>query len=271
MMTSVLDTTTHTVTGSDSTVGFRDDRSGDGPWRSLTIEGKPAFDLGTMCDTCDFIFERMTGANQSVEPTGIADSLRVGLSTLDGDTVMSAGRALPDGDYRVALLDVAPQLVWPGDEHDYFTHEQLDVWEIDSFWGLPHNPKVPYYRTDTRYLPPDALLIEFVVPMFPPRWLDREVVADYERRARGGEHATALAVSVLDVRQPADWEGDPETTKHWCLAHFVLDGNHRVYAASQAGATSRILSFLSLEWSIATRDAVEQALLVLGQPTEGGK
>src|SRR2546421_3381803 len=166
-MTPILATATHTVTGSGSVVGFREDRSGNGPWRSLTIEGKPAYDLGTTCDTCDFVFERMTGANQSVEPAGVAEALRDGLRALDDGIVEAAGRALPDGEYRVALLDAAPQLVWPGDHHDYFTHEQLDVWEIDSFWGLPHNPKVPYYRTDTRRLPPDALLFEFVVPMFP--------------------------------------------------------------------------------------------------------
>lgn len=265
---TILETAAHTVTGSSSIVGFRDDRSGNGPWRALTIEGKPAYDLGTMCDTCDFVFERMTGANQSVEPAGLADALRSGLPALDARTVSTAGQALPDGDYRVALLDVVPQLVWPGDEHDYFTHEQLDVWEIDSFWGLPHNPKVPYYRTSTRRLPPDALLFEFVVPMFPPRWLNNETVADYRSRSERGERATALAVSVLDVRQPADWEGDPEITKHWCLAHFLLDGNHRVYGASQAGAAARILAFVSLDWSIATRDEVEQALLVLAQPPE---
>jgi hypothetical protein len=265
---TILETAEHTVTGSSSVVGFRDGRSGDGPWRALTIDGKPAYDLGTMCDTCDFVFERMTGANQSVELAGLADDMRAGLSALDASTVTSAGRALPDGDYRVALLDVVPQLIWPGDEHDYFTHEQLDVWEIDSFWGLPHNPKVSYFRTNTRRLPPDALLFEFVVPMFPPRWLDDNVVKDYRSRAARGEHATALAVSVLDVRQPANWSGDPEITKHWCLAHFLLDGNHRVYGASQAAATARILAFVSLDWSIATGAEVEQALLVLGRPPE---
>jgi hypothetical protein len=96
--------------------------------------------------------------------------------------------------------------------------------------------------------------------------LPGDVVDDYRKRAEHGDHATALAVSVLDVRQPANWQGDPEITKHWCLAHFVLDGNHRLYAAAQTNTPARVLSFLSLDWSIATEDEVERALLVLGDP-----
>lgn len=264
-MTTVLDTTRKTVSGSSSIVAF--ERYADtGSGRRLTVAGKPAYNLSPLCDTCDFIFERMEGANQSAGSEAVEGALRSGLDSHETAVVEGAASAVPDGDYRVALLDVLPRLVLPGDEGDYFTHEQLEVWEIDPFWGLPHNPKVPYFRTGTRRLPPDALLFEFVVPMFPPRWLNREAVDDHRERAERGEHATALTLSVLDVRQPADWEGDPEITKHWCLAHFVLDGNHRLYAASEAGATARILSFLSLEWSIATPDEIEQALLVLGQP-----
>jgi hypothetical protein len=266
-VTTVLDTAKKTVSGSSSIVAF--ERYADtGFGRRLTVAGRPAYNLSPLCDTCDFIFERMEGANQSAGSEAAEEALRRGLDGLEAAVVEAAASALPDGDYRVALLDVLPRLVWPGDESDYFTHEQLDVWEIDPFWGLPHNPKVPYFRTDNRRLPPDALLFEFVVPMFPPRWLNSEAVDEHRERAERGEHATALAVSVLDVRQPADWEGDPEITKHWCLAHFLLDGNHRVYAASEAGATVRILSFLSLEWSIATPDEIEQALLVLGQPPD---
>ena len=43
-------------------------------------------DLGTMCDTCDFVFERMTGANQSVSPEDVAETLRGGLTALEGET-----------------------------------------------------------------------------------------------------------------------------------------------------------------------------------------
>jgi hypothetical protein len=268
-MSSVLDKTTHSVQGSSAQVSFRDDRSGDGPWRSLLIAGRPAYNLGTMCDTCGFLFERMNGANQSVSPDEIASALRGGISELDKEVIRAAGQALPDGAYNVALLELVPKLVWPGDEGDYFTHEQLEVWGIDPFWGLPENPRVPYFRTPTRAAPDDALLFEFVVPMFPPRWLDVDVVADYRGRLRNGHRPTAFGVSVLDVREPAMFEVEkPEKTKHWCLAHFLLDGNHKMYAAAEAAAPARLLTFISLDWSIATGDEVDQALDLLGPASE---
>ena len=103
-----------------------------------------------------------------------------------------------------------------------------------------------------------------MIPTFPPRWLDDEVVADYQSRAEHGERPTALAVAVLDVRQPATWEGEREITRHWCLAHFLLDGNHKMYAAAQAQERARLLSFISLDWSIATSEEVNRALHLLG-------
>lgn len=262
-MSSILDRRTHTVSGSSSPLTFSDDRSGDGPWRSLVIDGKPAYDLGTMCDTCSFIFERMSGANQSLASEEIAAVLRDGIAAVDEELVRAASGAIPDGEYTAALLEVMPKLVWPGNEDDYFSNEQLELWEIDPFWGLPHSPRVPYYRTETRPARPNAVLFEFVIPMFPPRWLDDEVVADYRTRIERGERPTALGVSVLDVRQPATWEGEGEITQHWCLAHFILDGNHKMYAAARVHASARLLTFISLDWSIATQDEVDHAMELL--------
>jgi hypothetical protein len=99
--------------------------------------------------------------------------------------------------------------------------------------------------------------------MFPPRWLDQDAMEEYRERASRGERQTALAISLLDVRQPADWEGDPEIDEHWCIAHFVADGNHRVYGAAEAAAPARLLSFLSLDWSVASAEQVGRALTLL--------
>jgi hypothetical protein len=192
-----------------------------------------------------------------------AERLRAGLEELEPSLIEAAARAMPDGKYRVALLDALPKLVWPGDEDDYFTHEQLDLWEIDPFWGLPNNPRVPYFRTASVPVADHARLFEFIVPMFPPRWLDQDAVGEYRERGSRGERPTALAISLLDVRQPADWEGDQEIDEHWCVAHFVADGNHRVYGAAEAAAPARLLSFLSLEWSVASAEQVDQALTFL--------
>ena len=47
------------------------------------------------------------------------------------------------------------------------------------------------------------------------------------------EHQTipaALAVSILDVKEAVDSETEVKT--HRCFAHFLLDGHHKVFAAS---------------------------------------
>lgn len=263
-MTAVLGTTEYAVSGSDSILKIeRYGEPGRDFGRHLTLDGRRAYLLTTRCDTCPFLFERSEGANQSVDVAEFAETLRAGIGALDPSVVETAARAMPDGRYRVALLDATPMLVWPGDGHDYFTHEQLDVWEIDPFWGLPNNPRVPYFRTANLPVSDHARLFEFVVPMFPPRWGNKEAMDDYRERVGRGEHPTALSISILDVRQPADWDGDPEINEHWCLAHFIADGNHRVYGAAEAGMPARLLSFVSEDWSVASWGEIDRALTLL--------
>ncbi len=83
--------------------------------------------------------------------------------------------------------------------------------------------------------------------MMPSGWLEPETVETYEHRLHDGERPTALAVSLLDVRGPADdREGEPEVTTHACLAHYLLDGHHKTFAAARAGKPLTLLSFLAL-------------------------
>ena len=63
-----------------------------------------------------------------------------------------------------------------------------------------------------------------------------ETIRSYETLIGQQTIPTALAVSVLDVKGPTDWGGDPEVTEHWCLAHYLLDGHHKTYAASDVQA-----------------------------------
>lgn len=46
--------------------------------------------------------------------------------------------------------------------------------------------------------------------------------------------------------------------EHWCLAHYLLDGHPKVYAAASADAPVGLLSFLAVCQSIAEpEDALE--------------
>lgn len=235
--------------------------------RFLVLKGRRAFHIGNVCDTCEFFFERLEGADEKVSPAEIGERLRRGVARLDDQLVRALGRVLTEGEYRAILLELTPELVQPGAAADYFAHEQVDLWGIDSFWNLPHDPRTEYYRVDALPLGNGRQLFEFVVPMMPSNWLDGEATGGYEKRLQAQEYPTAFAISTLDVKQPAEWEGDPPITEHWCLAHYLLDGHHKMLAAARAQRPLRLLSFLAPAESIATEEDVAQALDILASVT----
>jgi hypothetical protein len=51
--------------------------------RYLTLNGKRAFELSFPCDTCQFVFERMEGANKAISIKELSESLRKGISQLE--------------------------------------------------------------------------------------------------------------------------------------------------------------------------------------------
>jgi hypothetical protein len=255
-----------TVKMSESPIGI--ESSGHLSMRYLTIDGKHAYDLGFYCDTCAFLFKRIDGANQTFSAQRLSGRMRKGISELSPDIVDPMISLMPVGTYQVLLLELSPTLVGPGSTNDYFHHEQIELWGINPFWGLPHFPATEYYRIPEQpRLQAGSRLFEFVIPLVPRGWLEPEDVAKYQERLLRGERATALALSVLDVKQPADWHGDPATTKHWCLAHYLLDGHHKMRAASMVGKPLTLLSFLHLDTSIATGTEVTELVQALAQCT----
>ena len=72
------------VSESASIIGFSTE--GGGAWkiwdRYLTVGGKNAYHIGNICNTCAFFFERLEGANQSVNAQEVADALNDGVSEL---------------------------------------------------------------------------------------------------------------------------------------------------------------------------------------------
>ncbi|MCX5365798.1 hypothetical protein OG864_44685 [Streptomyces sp. NBC_00124] len=157
---------------------------------------------------------------------------------------------LPEGDYVPSLLRVEPRLILPGQEGDYFSREQVATWGIDAFWGLPEHPRTPCYRTFETAVDAEAHLYEFVVPMVPPSWNERERVAQYVERMEQGVVPTAVAVSILDLCLPA-LDLSTDYYKHWGLTHFLLDGHHKLEAAAAAGRPVQLFSLLALNEGLA--------------------
>jgi hypothetical protein len=268
-MSALVETRKFFAAGTSSRIALR--RSGPEAYpgfdRYLLLDERRAYHVGNVCDTCEFFFERLEGADDKVSPEEVGERLRRGVDALDDELLRVAGDALPRGQYRAMLIDVIPELVQPGDERDYFSHEQVELWGLDPFRnGAPHDPQTEYYRGGSFSLGGGRQLFEFVVPLVTSDLLDAGTTRGYEERLRAAEHPTAFAISVLDVKQPADWEGDPAVTEHRCLAHYLLDGHHKARAASRLQEPLRLISFLAPGESVATAEEIEQAIDVFGQP-----
>lgn len=146
----------------------------------------------------------------------------------------------------------------------------MATWGPDQFWGLPEHPRTPYYRTFETVVDDTAHLYEFVVPMVPPLWNDRDRVEQYAERMRRGSLPTAVAVSTLDLCRPAvfpHWGDDEhDDYEHWGLTHFLLDGHHKLEAAGSAGRPVRILSLLAIGDSLSGPDDHRRLPALRAQP-----
>ena len=251
-----------------SPVGF--ETEGGGHWevwdRYLTLDGKRAYHIGNICNTCTFFFKRLDGANRSLEEAQAVAALSAGLAKLDDASVQGLGQLLPPEQYIVCLLEARPALIAPGGPGDYFSREQIALWGTDPFWAMPHHPRTEYYRLGERPIRTSGQLFQFLMPMFPRQWLDMTVVSQYAAKLNDGLRPTAFAISVLDVKQPADWDEASAVAEHWCLAHYLLDGHHKVWAAAQAGRAITLISFLAVSRGIASADDVQEALATLAVP-----
>jgi len=254
---TLIDKNSVKITNSNTIIDIMADNNG---WeRYITIEGEKAYYIGTTCGTCRFYFERLNGANQNISPNELSNKLRHGLDRLDNDIISIINNIMPNGEYICSLQTISPKLVELSSSEDYFTNEQIDLWGIDKFWGLPHNPKIRYYRGITEKISESSCLFEFIVPIYPQNWLEADTVKLYQELIKINEKPTALAISILDVKQPGDWDNQIIDT-HYCLTHYLLDGHHKVFASSLEEKEITMVSYIALGKGISDKEDVNKIL-----------
>lgn len=72
-------------------------------------------------------------------------------------------------------------------------------------------------------------LFEFILPLRPISDLNAVQVDHYKQLIRVGKQPTAVGISILDVKKPVR---DNHDVVQWCLAHYLMDGHHKMFAAS---------------------------------------
>lgn len=254
---ALLDSAARRIANDTPLISFsaRTETGWDVWYRQLSIGAR--FETGNVCGTCEFWFRRLPAEAPSVEVPALQGKLTGGLASLDPDVVDAFARLLPAGEYRVALFRFVPVRVLPGSSEDYFQSEQRAVW-----WEPGHtvnDPATPYYRVrgrdPARVTARGDESFEFMVPALAGASLDPARVSFFEAALADGAGATAVAIGILDVKQYYD-----SATAHWCAAHYLLDGHHKVEAAARGGAAITLLSFIACDAGVSGADDVDALL-----------
>lgn len=231
--------------------------------RFIAVNGQNIYHIGNVCGTCYFFFEKLIDYKKSINPKETIDKLNIGLSSIDDNAIDVLQEIIPNGFYEIALLTISPKFALVGQKGDYFAKDQVDLWGIDGYYGVPHSPKVNYYRGTDKEIGDDRKLFEFFIPLTSPDYIDRTRVDFYKEQILKGYKPTAISVTILDVKEPAVWpdnEVKPEFTSHWCIAHYILDGHHKIKAASDLNSKITLLSFIATEKGISSTDQINELL-----------
>jgi hypothetical protein len=239
------------ITDSTSRLSFT--TTGGGSWkvwdRFISLEGEQLFHIGNVCGTCQFFFRRVIERFvPSLDIESIRTALEAGILSLD-TTASAFSELLPDGNYIAALFEVGPRLVGAGKAQDYFTTDQLQTWRDDE----GSEPASGYYRGESRRIRDREKLFEFMIPLYDVAHLNSARVEHYRRAIEQGVRPTAVSIGVLDVKESMTWpevngaEVEPEIRAHWCFANYLLDGHHKMAAASDTEHPITLLSFIAID------------------------
>lgn len=231
--------------------------------RALSINGKATFHLGNVCETCAFFFERLSETTNQLEIGELRQGLENGMTEITASVSETLIQLMPKSDYTVVLLKVKPEQAVAGERSDYFASEDREFEEYIVNEGdiELQDPKTDYYRVGGRseiVMPSSfgtAKGFEFLVPITSEKELDSHRIDHFVEALSNGGLPTAIAVSVLDVKGPS-----VNDRTHWCLAHYILDGHHKLAAAAQSGKEITLLAFIAHDHGVSSTQDIEEFL-----------
>jgi hypothetical protein len=225
-------------------------------YAALTVSGKRVFQYGCPCGTCGITFKKIASPANRVSDAEGADLLGELDHVPSAYALRRLARILPQGAYHPAVIEAPVRMVVPGTPDDYFATEVVRLFGLEApKYEKPQDPGTHYYRLEPSHelaVPypggvTRALLTQIAMPLQDPATLDKDRVEFWKSKARAGRPLTAFSVSVVDYQSPAVQQGDRDYpyTSQILLTHCLLDGHHRVQAASELNFPVRILTLLA--------------------------
>jgi hypothetical protein len=196
--------------------------------RYLTVQGQHVFDLSIACGTCSFIYSRLKEVTP-LPPNQLALLLHDGLQVVDDSIIHTVEKILPSGNYRIGLITIVPEYFVPAkNKPGYVGYGDV---------------KMPFYRAGKDKVDEHGEIQQAIVPLFSPQSLKKIMVEEYKKRLQDGKKPTAFAISIAEGKHFMSGSGY-ESPDCISLMHFLIDGHHKVHAASQTGRPITLLSFL---------------------------
>lgn len=223
------------------------------PHGQLALHGVVVTHAHGWSSTMPALFGVLPGRMQPPLPViqEVEAALNAGLDGVDPQVTTHLGALLPPGRYLVSLTYLRPRPVSSGDPGDYLSHELVTL--CGARPGV-HSTE-PYYAGSSRETSePGSGGVVF-------RWLDRTVILPtqaasrlnparlehYRQVLRAGGRPTAVTLLTTHTQNGM---GIPIQTPplggiHLDM-HHLLDGHHKMQAASECGMPLQTLVFLRL-------------------------
>lgn len=249
-------------------------------YRYLTIAGTNVLNTGNVCSTCCCYFEYLPGDKKDniAIAEEFSETLNAGLNSLDDKTLQQAEILIPDGDYFVLLCTIKPKEVFVGDENDYFSKERKALWDVfNDEESYQEGPNISYYRLQVKKIIDHRhkiLLVETLVPIISSQDLNKERVRFYQEQYRQGVIPTAFSIAIWDQKAPDAYGSnntmhpnyDPDVRGHELLAHYIIDGHHKIYAASLEGKEITLLTYIRKDNYFGTQITQEEIAFLANPP-----
>ncbi len=226
----------------------------------ISYNNEQLFHIGNICGTCAFFYRQLkTDIKTSITAETVRDQLNTGLHLLEKDIIDNLSPLFPTGEYEVFLFEINPYQTRHNTKRDYFTEEQEILWNYgDEDSEKAKKPGMAYYRGNDGQISETGKLFELFIPLYQPEDLNEEKIRYYQEEIRAGKKPTALSLSLIDIKESMIYEEEPEDgiVCHWYLANYLLDGHHKIEAASREGKPITLISFIAKDRSYKVMDKI---------------